>query len=75
MLNIRKDIHSLTDFKRRTSELVDQLQASRRPIVLTVNGRAAVVVQDADAYQSLLDRLERFERSRTPEAKQTRGKA
>jgi prevent-host-death family protein len=61
MLNIYKDIHSLTDFKRRTSELLDHLQRTTRPIVLTVNGRAAVVVQDAEAYQLILKRLEELE--------------
>jgi prevent-host-death family protein len=61
MLDIGKDIHSLTDFKRRTSELVQQLHKTKRPIVLTVNGRPEVVVQEANAYQQLLDRLEALE--------------
>ena len=61
MLNIGKDIHSLTAFKRRTNEFVQQLEQTKRPIVLTINGQAAVVVQDAAAYQQLLDRLEQLE--------------
>jgi prevent-host-death family protein len=61
MFNIGQDIHSLTDFKRRTSELVQQLHLTRRPIVLTVNGRPEVVVQEASAYQQLLDRLHALE--------------
>ena len=32
-----------------------QLKKSKRPVVLTVKGRAAAVVQDAEAYQRLLD--------------------
>jgi PHD/YefM family antitoxin component YafN of YafNO toxin-antitoxin module len=32
-----------------------QLKKSRRPVVLTVRGKAAAVVQDAQAYQHLLD--------------------
>ncbi len=31
------------------------------PLVLTVNGRAELIVQDAGSYQALLDRLERAE--------------
>ena len=31
------------------------------PLVLTINGRAEVVVQDAEAYQELLDRVEAIE--------------
>jgi PHD/YefM family antitoxin component YafN of YafNO toxin-antitoxin module len=30
-------------------------------MVLTVNGRAELVVQDAESYQEMLDRLERAE--------------
>ena len=32
-----------------------QIKKSKRPVVLTVNGKAAAVVQDAEAYQRLLD--------------------
>ena len=31
------------------------LKKSKRPVVLTVKGKAAAVVQDAEAYQRLLD--------------------
>lgn len=62
MLNIGKYIHSLADFKRRTSNLVERLQKTKRSIVLTVNGGPAVVVQDAAAIQDVLDRLEQLEK-------------
>lgn len=46
---------------RETREHLERLQETGRPEVLTVHGEAEVVVQDADAYQELLDRLERAE--------------
>ena len=49
------DIYSLTDFQRKTREHVQRLKETRRPHVLTVNGKAELVVQDADAYQAMLD--------------------
>lgn len=55
------EIHSLTDFQRNAREHIQRLRATGRPAVLTVNGRAEVVVQDSAAYQDLLDRLERAE--------------
>ena len=64
MLNIGQDIHSLPDFKRHTSDLVAQLHETKRPIVLTVNGRPTIVVQEAEAYQQLLDRLAELENSK-----------
>ena len=55
MLNLTRDIQSLTTFRRRSGEFMKQLKKSRRPVVLTVRGKAAAVVQDAEAYQRLLD--------------------
>jgi len=55
MLDITKDIQSLTTFRRRSGDFMKQLKKSQRPLVLTVKGKAAAVVQDAEAYQRLLD--------------------
>jgi prevent-host-death family protein len=53
MLDISRDIQSLTDFKKNTSEFVNQLKQTGEPVVLTINGKAELVVQDAAAYQKL----------------------
>ncbi len=55
MLDITKDIQSLTTFRRRSREFLKQIKKSKRPVVLTVKGKAAAIVQDAEAYQRLLD--------------------
>jgi prevent-host-death family protein len=55
LLDITNDIQSLTTFRRRSGEFLKQLKKSKRPVVLTVKGRAAAIVQDAAAYQRLLD--------------------
>jgi prevent-host-death family protein len=61
MLNLSRDINSLSNFKRKTPEFVEQLKTTRSPLVLTVNGVAELVVQSADSYQQLVDRLEYLE--------------
>ncbi|HEV2484446.1 MAG TPA: type II toxin-antitoxin system Phd/YefM family antitoxin [Terracidiphilus sp.] len=55
MLNITTDIESLTAFRRASGEFMKKLKKTKRPLVLTVNGKAAAVVQDAKAYQRLLE--------------------
>ena len=55
MLDITKDIHSLTTFRRNSGQFVKQLKKTQRPVILTVKGRAEVIVQDAESYQRLLD--------------------
>jgi prevent-host-death family protein len=55
MLDITRDIQSLTNFRRKSRELLEEMKKSKRPVVLTVNGKAEAVVQDAESYQRLLD--------------------
>jgi PHD/YefM family antitoxin component YafN of YafNO toxin-antitoxin module len=50
------DIRSLTEFQRNTRDAIKRLKKTGRPEVLTVNGHAELVVQDARSYQKLLER-------------------
>ena len=52
------DIQSLTEFQRNTREHIKRLKRTGRPEILTVNGQAELVVQDARSYQKLLDRAD-----------------
>jgi prevent-host-death family protein len=61
MLNLKRDIRSLTDFKRNTADYMQELKETKKPVVLTVNGKAEIVVQDAESYQLLLDKIEEVE--------------
>ena len=65
MLNIKSGIDSLTNFKRNSSEYIRQLRDSGEAVVLTVNGKAEVVVQDAAAYQRLVEQAARADREET----------
>jgi prevent-host-death family protein len=60
MINL-KDIESLTAFKRNTTEYVKKIKKSGNPLVLTVNGKAEIIVQDAESYQRMLELLDRAE--------------
>lgn len=60
-MNLERDIHPLTDFKRNTSEFLALLKETGHPVVLTINGKAELVVQDAKSYQRLHDLAERLE--------------
>ena len=55
------DIHGLSTFKRDTAKLVRQMKKTKAPVILTVNGRAELVVQDAESYQALLEAKDRIE--------------
>ena len=40
---------------------IAQMKQTGEPIVLTVNGKAEMVVQDAKSYQQLLEKIEKLE--------------
>jgi PHD/YefM family antitoxin component YafN of YafNO toxin-antitoxin module len=52
------DVLPLTDFKRDTTQWREKLHASKKPFLLTVDGRPDLVVQDANEYQRVLDELD-----------------
>jgi prevent-host-death family protein len=54
-MDITKDIQPMTTFRNHSAEFMQHLKDTKRPVILTVNGKAAAVVQDAEAYQRLLD--------------------
>ena len=60
MIDLR-EVRSVTEFQRNIKDYVGRLKEKKTPLVLTVNGRAELVVQDAESYQEMLDRLERAE--------------
>lgn len=56
-----QNIQSLTSFKRNTSESVKRLKKNKSPLVLTVNGKAELVVLDANEFEQILEQMERAE--------------
>lgn len=54
-IDITKDIQPLTTFRNNSVKFMKRLKKTRRPIILTVNGKPEAVVQSAAEYQRLLD--------------------
>jgi prevent-host-death family protein len=55
MIDITKDIQPLTTFRNNSVKFMKHLKKTRRPIILTVNGKPEAVVQSAAEYQRLMD--------------------
>jgi PHD/YefM family antitoxin component YafN of YafNO toxin-antitoxin module len=64
----QEDIGSLTDFQRNTKAHLKKLRRSGRPEMLTINGKAELVVQSAAAYERLIASLEKLKRHRQKRA-------
>lgn len=65
MFDLENGIDSLTNFKRQTATYLKRLKKTGTPVVLTVNGKAEVVVQDPEAYQKLVETAARADREET----------
>ena len=57
ILDLSKDIHSLSAFKRNSLRFLRRLRESGAPLVLTINGKAEFVLQDVESYQRLREQV------------------
>jgi len=55
-INISRNIISLSDFKNRASKMLNEVQSSHRPIVITQNGKAAAVLLAPADFDALTER-------------------
>lgn len=61
MLEVSEETQSLDDFQHSAPAVIEHLAETGRPLLLTVNGEAKVVVQDAAAYQRMRESAEQLE--------------
>ena len=54
-INISKNIVSLSDFKNKASRMLNELQSSHRPLVITQNGKAAAVLISPSDFDLLTE--------------------
>lgn len=58
--------HSLTDFFRNSKVHIAQIKETRTPQVLTVNGRAEVVILDTATYERMVEQLNQQQERKSP---------
>lgn len=58
LFDMVEDIHPAAELRAKAEDLLRQVLETRRPIVLTQEGKGAAVLVDVDSFQSLLEELE-----------------
>ena len=58
VFDMTEDIQPATDLQSRAEGLLRQVRDTRRPVVLTQEGRGTAVLVDIASYQSLLEELD-----------------
>jgi len=52
-MNITNDIKPVTYLKSRAAELLNQINETRRPVIITQNGEPRAVLQDPKSYENM----------------------
>ena len=52
-MNIIKDIKPVTYLKSRAAELLNQINETHRPVIITQNGEPRAVLQDPESYENM----------------------
>jgi prevent-host-death family protein len=53
-----QDIKPLSEFRANAAAFIKQVQATKRPMVITSHGKSAAVLLDVSEYEDLLERNE-----------------
>lgn len=53
-INVQTDIRPLSEFRKNMAEMIQELNQSRSPLVLTQHGRSVAVVMSPEEYESLV---------------------
>ena len=72
-IRVTEDIRPLSEFRANTAAFVEQVQSTRRPIVLTQHGRGAAVLLGVSEYERLVERAEVLDDIRVAEEQVARG--
>ena len=57
-IKVDTDIKPVSEFRANAADLIEQVKASGRPLVLTQRGRSAAVVIDASDYEEMVEEIE-----------------
>jgi len=57
LLRPSADVRPVTEFRANTSAVLEQIHATKRPVILTQHGRSAAVLLDVGVYESLIDEV------------------
>ena len=52
-MNLTTDIKPITYLKQRAADLLNQVNETRRPVIITQNGEPRAVLQDPKSYEEL----------------------
>ena len=60
-IQLDEDIQPLSEFRSKVAFYFDKIKKTKRPLIITQNGKSSAILLDVSTYQSLVDKLEVLE--------------
>ena len=57
-IELDKDVKPISEFRANATNLIEQVNKTKRPLVITQHGKSSAVLLDVREYEALLDKIE-----------------
>jgi antitoxin YefM len=57
-IELDKDVKPISEFRANATTLLDQVNKTKRPLVITQHGKSSAILMDVKEYESLMDKIE-----------------
>jgi antitoxin YefM len=57
-IELDKDVKPISEFRANATHLIEQVNKTKRPLVITQHGKSSAVLLDVKEYEALLDKIE-----------------
>ena len=68
-----QDIQPLSEFRSKVAFYFDKVKKTKRPLVITQNGKSAAILIDVSEYEAMVDKIEVLEDIKLAEEQINRG--
>ena len=72
-IQLDEDIQPLSEFRSKVAFYFDKVKKSKRPLIITQNGKSAAILLDVSEYEALIDKIEVLEDIKRAETEVSNG--
>ena len=72
-IQLDKDIQPLSEFRSKVAFYFDKVKKTKRPLVITQNGKSAAILIDVSEYEAMVDKIEVLEDIKLAEEQISKG--
>jgi len=74
-IQLDEDIQSLSEFRSKVAFYFDKVKKTKRPLIITQNGKSAAILLNVPEYEAMVDKIEVLEDMKLAESQIKKGSA